>query len=235
MAFGVSVLNVFGPATDLVPPRDRVLSIVLGIAVTGMVYHWIWPVRASRVMRPALAATLRAMARLAEWKRVAGGYASEVAATARHRTTVYRGLGTVLRLREEAALEPGAEKPAAHAERDRVLALAADSQGVFLALLSLARHRLQTDAASVPREATPPLDEFDRGVRQTLEAIADAVESKATRPLPDMRGALEELARVDAELSAPTARVDVARLTHFKREVTIRRHVLAHVERLARL
>jgi hypothetical protein len=108
-------------------------------------------------------------------------------------------------------------------------------QGVFLSLLSLARHRLQTDATAVPREATPPLDEFDRGVRQTLEAIADAVEGKATRPLPDMRGALEELARVDAELSAPTARVDVARLTHFKREVTIRRHVLAHVERLARL
>jgi multidrug resistance protein MdtO len=235
MGFGVSVLGVFGPATDLVPPRDRVLSIVLGIAVMGMVYQWIWPVRASRAMRPALAATLRAMAMLAEWKRAAGGYASEVAAAARHRTAVYRGLGTVLRLREEAALEPGADRPAARAERDRVLALAADVQGVFLSLLSLARHRLQTDATAVPREATPPLDEFDRGVRQTLEAIADAVEGKATRPLPDMRGALEELARVDAELSAPTARVDVARLTHFKREVTIRRHVLAHVERLARL
>ncbi len=234
MAFGVSVLDVFGPATDLVPPRDRVLSILLGIAVMGAVYHWIWPVRASRAMRPALAAALRAMAVLAEWKRASGGYASEVAMAARHRTMVYRELGTVLRLREESMLEPGADAPAARAERDRILELSGDTQGVFLALLALARHRFETDAASVPVEATVPLDEFDRGVRRMLEAMADTIAGQATRPLPDMRRALEGLEHLDAELSVPAAAVDVARLTRLKREVTIRRHVLGHVERLSR-
>jgi len=234
MAFGVSVLDVFGPATDLVPPRDRVVAILLGIAVMGVVYHWIWPVRASRAMRPALATALRAMAVLAELARASGGYASEVARAARHRAAVYRDLGTVLRLREESMLEPGAATPAARAERDRVLGLAADAQGVFLALLALARHRFGTDAASVPVEAATPLAEFDRGVRHTLEAIADTIEGQAVGSLPDMRGALEGLEHVDSALSTPSARVDVATLTHLRREVGIRRHVLSHVERLAR-
>lgn len=234
MAFGVSVLDVFGPATDLVPPRDRVLSILLGIAVTGTIYHWIWPVRASRAIRPALAAALRAMAVLAEWKRAVGGYASEVAVAARHRTMVYRELGTVLRLREESILEPGADAPPARAERDRLLELAGDAQGVFLALLALARHRLETDAVSVPAEAATPLDDFDRGVRLTLEAIADTIEGKATRSFPDMRGALEGLEHLEAASSAPSAQVDVALRTRLKREVTTRRHVLGHLERLSR-
>lgn len=234
MAFGVSVLDVFGPATNLVPPRDRVLAILLGIAAMGVVYHWIWPVRARRAMRPALAAALRAMAALAELTRAAGGYASELARAARHRAAVYRGLGTVLRLREESMLEPGAAAPQARAERDRILGLAGDAQGVFLALLALARHRFETDATSVPVEAAAPLAEFDRGVRRMLEAIADTIEGTSTGSLPDMRRALEGLEHLDAELSVAPAHVDVATLTRLRREVTIRRHVLGHVERLSR-
>ena len=55
IAFGVTVLAVFGPTTDLVPPRDRVLGVLLGICVMGIIYHVVWPVRASRAVRPALA------------------------------------------------------------------------------------------------------------------------------------------------------------------------------------
>jgi multidrug resistance protein MdtO len=234
MAFGVSVLGVLGPTTDLVPPRDRVLSILLGIAVMGVIYHWIWPVRASRAIRPALATALRAMAVLAEWKRAAGSYASEVAMAARHRAMVYRELGTVLRLREEALLEPGGDAPAARAERDRVLQLASDTQGVFLALLALARHRFETGAASVPAAAAAPLEELDRGVQHTLEDIAYAIEGKGTRSAPDVRGILEELEHVEADLSGLVTGADLAQLTRLKREVAIRRHVLGHVERLAR-
>jgi hypothetical protein len=233
MAFGVSVLDAFGPATDLVPPRDRVLSILLGIAVTGAIYHWIWPVRAGRAMRPALATALRAMAVLAEWSRAPGGYAAEVAAAARHRTRVYRELGTVLRLREESMLEPGSDAPAAEAERDRILELTGDAQGVFLALLALARHRLETGVASVPAAVTP-LEEFDHGVRRALESIADVIEDRGTRPPPDPRAALEILDSVDPDLALPAAGLDVAVVTRLRREVAIRRHVHGHVERLAR-
>jgi hypothetical protein len=144
---------------------------------------------------------------------------------------VYRELGTVLRLREESLLEPGGDAPAARAERDRVLELAGDAQGVFLALLALARHRLEAGAASVPTAAVAPLEAFDHDIRRTLESVADAIEGKGTRSLPEVGGALAELEVMEADRSAPAAGRDVALLT---REVTIRRHVLGHVERLAR-
>ena len=233
MAFGVSVLSVLAPTTNLVPPRDRVLSILLGIAVMGVIYHWIWPVRASRAMRPALAAALRAMAGLAEWRRTTRGYASEVAAAARQRTMVYRELGSVLRLREESTQEPGADAPAARAERERILQMAGDAEGVFLALLALARHRLETMGA-IPVEAAASLEEVDRGIRRVLQAMADAIADHSGRSLPDLHGVLDSLQQVDAELSVGAAPVDVALLRRLQREVTIRRHVLDHVERLAR-
>jgi multidrug resistance protein MdtO len=234
IAFGIAVLDVFGPTTDLVPPRDRVLGIVLGIVVMGVIQHFIWPVQASRAVRPALAAALRVMAQLAELTRTPGTYASNITRAARHRATVYRGLGTVLRLREESLLEPGASAPAAQAERDRILDLAGDAQGSFLALLALARHRLQTDAASVPKEAVTPLADFDRGVRQALEVIADALDGNAIGPLPDLREALDTLGRMESSFPPAPPSLEAPMLTHFRREVAIRRSVLDHLERLSR-
>jgi len=127
MALAIAVVDVFGPTTDLVPPRDRVLGILLGIAVLTLVYEAVWPVRASRAMRPALASALRAMAVLAVIEPPAGGYATAIARAARHRSNVYHGLAAVLRLREESAMEPGAATPHARAERDAILQLTADA------------------------------------------------------------------------------------------------------------
>jgi hypothetical protein len=185
-------------------------------------------------MRPALAAALRAMAQLAEVERSRGDYASEVSRAARRRVAVYGGLGAALRLREESVLESGASAPAARAERDVILELAGDAQGVFLALLALARHRLETEAASLPAEVAAPLAEFDRRIRDALQGIADAIEGKATASIPDMRGALEALERAESELSSgPSSSVEAPPLTRFRREVAIRRYIVGHVDRLA--
>jgi multidrug resistance protein MdtO len=232
MALAICVVDVFGPTTDLVPPRDRVLGMLLGVAVMGLVFQFIWPERASRAMRPALASALRAMAVLAVLAPLAG-YALSVARAARHRASVYRALERVLRLREEAALEPGATAPTERLERDRILDLTADAQAVFLALLALARHRLSPDAAAVPDEAVPRLEVFDRGVRRALELTASSIERPAAGPAPDFSSLLEPLDRVDAALaSAPTVRSDARTLAHLTGEISIRREVLREVLRL---
>ena len=103
-AFAIATFHAFGPTVDLAPATNRVLGVLLGIVVMGVVFECVWPVRASRVMRPALGAALRSMAGLAEITRAEGGYAAEVSRAARHRLAIYRDLATVLRLREEAAL-----------------------------------------------------------------------------------------------------------------------------------
>jgi hypothetical protein len=185
-------------------------------------------------MRPALAAALRAMSQLAEAERSRGDYAAEVSRAARRRVAVYRGLGAALRLREESVLESGASAPAARAERDGILELAGDAQGVFLALLALARHRLETEAVSLPAEAAPPLAEFDRRIRDTLQGIADAIEGKAERI--DSRHARRTGGTRARGIGTVVGAVFARRappLTRFRREVAIRRYIVGHVDRLA--
>jgi multidrug resistance protein MdtO len=233
MALAISVVDVFGPTTDLVPARDRVVGILLGITVMALVSEALWPVRASRAMRPALAAALRTMAGLAEITRTPGGYAVAVARTARHRLSVHQGLAAVLRLREESALEPGASTRAGRRERDTLLRLTGDAQAIFLALLALARHRLAVDAAALPAEADERAALFDRGVREAIEAIASAIEG-AKGPLPDLGRRLEKLELAGAVTSpargGPTAGPALAQA---QGEIAVRREVLREVLRLA--
>ena len=233
MALAIAVVDVIGPTVDLVPPRDRVLGIVLGIVVLTLVYEAVWPLRASRAMRPALGSALRAMAVLAVVEPAGGGYEAAVARAARHRSSVYHGLADVLRLREESTMEPGASAPAARAERDTILRLTADAQAVFLALLALARHRVAIDRTSAPATVAAHTDHFDRDVRQAIETIAGNLEGKKG-PRPDLQARFDELERAGADWRAPAVMVTASALAYLRGEIAVRRDVMAEVLRLSR-
>src|SRR5262249_21443374 len=101
-AFAIATFGALWPTSDLVPGTHRVPRGAPGKVALGVVFECVGPVRASRMMRPALAAALRSMAGLAEVERAGGGHAAEISRAARHRLAIYRDLGTVLRVREEA-------------------------------------------------------------------------------------------------------------------------------------
>jgi multidrug resistance protein MdtO len=233
MALAIAVVDVIGPTIDLVPPRDRVLGIVLGIVVLTLVYEAVWPLRASRAMRPALASALRTMAVLAVMEPARGGYEATISRAARHRSSVYHGLAAVLRLREESIMEPGASAPAARAERDAILQLTADTQAVFLALLALARHRVAIDVRAVPATVAARTEQFDRDVCQAIETIAAKLEGKEGQR-PDLQARFDELERAGADWPAPTVKVDASALAHLQGESAVRRDVMTEVLRLSR-
>jgi multidrug resistance protein MdtO len=62
VALALALVDATRPTIDLLVARDRVLGVILGIGVMMLVDHAVWPVRASRSMRPALAAALRTLA-----------------------------------------------------------------------------------------------------------------------------------------------------------------------------
>ena len=229
-AFAIATVDAFGPTIDLVPSTNRVLGVLLGIIVMGVVSECVWPVRASRAMRRVMATAVRSMAQLAELERAEGGYAAEVSRAARHRLAIYRDLATVLRLREEASLERGARAPEAVAERDRILHLAGDAQGVFLALLALARHRLETHPSALGPSGRE-VAAFDRAVHQTLDAIAAAIEGDG---LHDLQRELERLEATRANLASRATPADSGAVAQLAREVEVRRYIAGHIERLAR-
>src|SRR5438132_5589632 len=65
-AFFYSVFQGYAPDTDLDNVRNRVIGILLGLIVTGLVFQYIWPERTIDRLRPALRAALQQLARLVE-------------------------------------------------------------------------------------------------------------------------------------------------------------------------
>jgi multidrug resistance protein MdtO len=65
-AFFYSVFQGYAPDTDLDNVRDRVVGILFGLIVTGVVFAYIWPEHTIDRLRDALRAALRQLARLLE-------------------------------------------------------------------------------------------------------------------------------------------------------------------------
>jgi uncharacterized membrane protein YccC len=65
-AFFYSVFQGYAPDTDLDNVRDRVVGILFGLIVTGLVFQYIWPERTIDRFRDALRQALRQVARLLE-------------------------------------------------------------------------------------------------------------------------------------------------------------------------
>ena len=65
-AFFYSVFQGYAPDTDLDNVRNRVVGILFGLIVTGLVFRYIWPERTIDRLRDALRAAFRQLARLLE-------------------------------------------------------------------------------------------------------------------------------------------------------------------------
>jgi len=65
-AFFYSVFQGYAPDTDLDNVRNRVVGILFGLIVTGLVFQYIWPERTIDRFRDALRQALRQLARLLE-------------------------------------------------------------------------------------------------------------------------------------------------------------------------
>jgi multidrug resistance protein MdtO len=65
-AFFYSVFQGYAPDTDLDNVRNRVVGILFGLVVTGLVFRYIWPERTIDRLRAALRQVLRQLAQLLE-------------------------------------------------------------------------------------------------------------------------------------------------------------------------
>src|SRR6266446_4577574 len=65
-AFFYSLFQGYAPDTDLDNVRNRVVGILFGLVVTGLVFQYIWPERTIDRLRSALRLTLQQLARLVE-------------------------------------------------------------------------------------------------------------------------------------------------------------------------
>jgi len=114
-AYFLTVLPDFHAATHLVPARDRVMGVALGILVMWFVFDQLWPRRISTVLQRILASMLDAETRLRSINQLSDS-AEAARALARLRVAVTTDLENVHRLESAVYFDFGAGR-----ERELVL------------------------------------------------------------------------------------------------------------------
>jgi hypothetical protein len=99
-AFYICVCQGFGPDTDLVMVRDRLVGVVLGITVTSIVFQYVWPERAGDRMRLTLARVLRNLSQLLLVPKIGASFRAEREISDKVRGEITKDLDNSLRLSE---------------------------------------------------------------------------------------------------------------------------------------
>ncbi len=232
LAFALCVLNDLGPTTDLVPARDRVIGVLLGIGVSLLVFNLTGgTVLAGVAMRRTLASALHSLARLARVGLREDPSAATVRPARGWRWKVYQDLTTTLRLHDESKFEWGAGLANAEAERARVTRMTADAQSIFLALIALVHHRLSVDLTSIPSALRAEFQSLAQEVVMRLEALANRVEGKAESSSTDL---VPQLARVNAAAHDATPALEPQLLAHLPGRLALYEVLVAKIARLDR-
>lgn len=167
----------FGPTLDLVPIRDRLIGILLGIVVMAIVDALLWPVFTRSTLRVKVAELLRT---LSELRGVSPNDAQGRMESLS--VSMHRGIAEVLTLQEEMIFEATTADADAENERQLVMRAINRLQALFLAVLRTAREARHPAKEGGPRpaRATTP-DTLSR----RLALLAEVLEE----PDPETRAA----------------------------------------------
>ena len=187
LAFYKCTLQTYGPYTELRVVRDRLIGILLGLTVFGLINSQLWPVKALETTRAKLASALRTLAKLAGLPDEAKDPAPQLAEAYELRLQAYQDFGAVSQLLEGAKFEPGA------ALRRNLEEISTTAQTLFLYLLAIIQHRPDLRPEAVPEALRTVAARFRANLAEVLQTLGDRAIRGDDHPLPDLQGALVEV------------------------------------------
>jgi multidrug resistance protein MdtO len=204
LAFCKCVMQTCGTYTELRVARDRLIGIALGLAVFGFINSRLWPVTALGTMRAKLASVLLTLAQLANLPDTDKDHAPQLTKAYALRLKVYQDFGAVRELHESSKFESDA------APRERLMVIDNTVQMFFLHLLAIVQHRPDLRPFATPGPLRVASARFRATMADVLLNLADHVEGKPERPMPDLAAALVELEKTVAAQINTVADASVA-------------------------
>jgi multidrug resistance protein MdtO len=189
-SFANAVLPGYGPVTELNTAWDRVLGILLGIIVVGVIDYLLWPQHSERLVIDRLGLTLRTLGKFLMLEATA---ASQTPSPAVLMRAIDSDLQKAASLLENAELEPGTNQLETSA-RILTLDLIIDTMH-GIARVVQARHRYYLDEAFRAKAGSllEHQDAFNRSLSEVLNFLADTVENKPITTPPSARPVLKKL------------------------------------------
>lgn len=203
LAFCKCAMQTYGTYTEMRVARDRLIGIALGLVVFGIINGRLWPVTALATTKAKLASALRALAELAGLPD-ASDHAPQLTEAYALRLRAHQNFGAVQELLDSSKFEPGA------ARRERLEAIHAAAQTLFLHQLAIVQHRADLRPAAVPEPLRAASVRFRTTLAELLLGLADRLAEKPESPLPDLAAALGELEQAVADHLPQVADASVA-------------------------
>jgi len=172
LAFYLCVMEGFKPDTDFDNIRDRLVGILLGIAVTTLVFRYLWPERASDRLREALARALRNIARLVNNPQPQTPLETAKVEAASLRSEITTNLDEALRLAETARFEDIEAGQRVRSSTNDVEAVISQIQEVFLTATSLANETALSEWQRLPDSTQYAESEFRIATATQLDRTA---------------------------------------------------------------
>lgn len=196
-AYALALLGQFGPSTDVTEIRDRMIGILIGVAVSTAVSSTLWPEREGKALTSALARLLRSIAGLAKAGQALTDHGQKRQAVSQARLQGWMLLNQNRELQARVALEPGWQNAHDSVTGDLTTWLAQAQEALFA--VNFFQLLFLDTAPSLRPEAAEALERFRESTAKQLEHLADQVESQLSEISSDAIDGLQNpLSTLDA-------------------------------------
>ncbi len=172
-AFFYGLFQGYAPDTDLHNVRDRVVGILLGLIVTALVFHYVWPERASDRLRDILRQVFRQLAKLLVIPSRETAVKEAKAKSETLITEISRELGQAQREAELASFEINERQSGESVSSGHLETILSRAEHVSALAASLSSDSSWQEWQQLPSEAQQAESELRKVVAQRVESAAN--------------------------------------------------------------
>jgi multidrug resistance protein MdtO len=195
VAVGFFLINLqeFKFQTSLSIARDRIVGVLVGLAMMWLIFDQLWSAPAAAAMRRAFLSGLRMLAQLMR-QPVSSDVLVALDQSHTLRDTIHSTFENLRQQADGVALEFGPTRDRDLALRSRLLNWTLQLRIVYLARMTLLKYRLHLPGFELPPNEQHALEVFENGMAAVLDAMADRLEGQPPPPgEPDPHALFEQL------------------------------------------
>ena len=192
IAFYLINLSEFQVQTSLIPARDRVIGILLGLLTMWLVFDQLWGSPAAVQMKRTFISNLRLLARFAR-EPVSKDLRIALERSYSLREEINTSFDKVRGLADAVLLEFGPCREQDLISRKRILDWQPNLRMIFINRLVLWKFRARLPGFELPEAIQPSQEEFDDCLAKALEGMADRTEGNELSQKQDLSKAYAEL------------------------------------------
>jgi multidrug resistance protein MdtO len=199
VAFYLINLGEFRIQTSLVPARDRVAGILLGLFMMWLIFDQLWGAPAVVEMKRTFISNLGLLAQLVK-EPFSGEKRLEIERSYSLRETINANFDKVLNLADGVLFEFSSSRQQDLALRSRIRQWQPRLRTLFVTAIALVKYRLQLPGFELPETVRLAQQEFDNRLAKMLVGMASRIDGEAPRSedrFEDSFGRLEQTVRTE--------------------------------------